>query len=67
MRTTVEEAIRRIPSWGNASSVVISPLPGGLTNFNYRVDVDGEAFHLRIWAERSGLLGIGEMPVRSVK
>jgi thiamine kinase-like enzyme len=61
MRITVEEAIRRVPSWGNASSVVISPLPGGLTNFNYRVDVDGEAYHLRIWAERTGLLGIDRM------
>ncbi len=58
MPITVGETIRRIPSWENASSIAISPLPGGITNFNYRVDVDGEAFHLRIWAERAGLLGI---------
>ena len=59
--TTVEEAIGRIPSWGNASSVAISPLPGGITNFNYRVDVGGEAFHLRIWAAEAALLGIDRM------
>ena len=61
MPITVEEAIGRIPSWGNASSVAISPLPGGITNFNYRVDVGGEAFHLRIWAAEAALLGIDRM------
>jgi len=58
MPTTVEEAIARVRPWATASSIVVSPLPGGLTNRNYRVDVDGEAFHLRIWAERAAVLGI---------
>jgi thiamine kinase-like enzyme len=55
---TVEEAIACIPSWTKATAVAISPLPGGITNFNYRVEVDGEAFHVRIWAGHTESLGI---------
>jgi thiamine kinase-like enzyme len=58
MAPGVEEIIAGIRPWAAASSVAVVPLPGGLTNRNYRVDVDGEAFHLRIWAERASLLGI---------
>jgi thiamine kinase-like enzyme len=55
---SVEEAIRRIPAWRAASSIRISPMPGGITNSNFRVDVDDEAFVLRIWASNASLLGI---------
>lgn len=55
---TIEEAIARISSWQKASSLAITPLPGGITNFNYRVDVDREPFHVRIWAKQAELLGI---------
>lgn len=48
----------RIPSWASASSLVVAPLSGGITNRNYRVDVDGEAFVLRIWSPAAALLGI---------
>lgn len=58
MPATVDEAIASIRPWAAASSIAVSPLPGGLTNRNYRVVVDGEAFHLRIWAERADVLGI---------
>lgn len=58
MMLTIEEAIRRVPSWGTASSVKITALPGGSTNRNYRVDVDGDAFVVRIWARGTELLGI---------
>ena len=33
-------------------------MSGGLTNLNYRVDVDGESFVVRIWATGTELLGI---------
>ena len=58
MSTTIEQAIARIPSWGRASSLTVTPLSGGITNFNYRVDVDGEAFVVRIAARDAELLGI---------
>ncbi|MDR7522870.1 MAG: choline/ethanolamine kinase family protein [Armatimonadota bacterium] len=54
----VEEVVRRIPSWRQASSITVAPLPGGITNVNYRVDVDGEAFVVRVWASGVDLLGI---------
>lgn len=54
---TVEEVIARIPGWIGAS-VVTSILGGGITNLNYRVDVDGESFVVRIPGRDSQLLGI---------
>jgi thiamine kinase-like enzyme len=54
---TIEDAIARIPSWQRAS-LRVTPLRGGVTNFNYRVDVDGEAFVVRIAAEGAERLGI---------
>ncbi len=55
---TIEQAIARIPSWQGAPSPTVIPLAGGITNFNYRVDVNGELFVVRVWAENAGLLGI---------
>src|SRR2546428_233546 len=50
MPITIEEAIHRIPKWEEASSLDIALLPGGITNLNYRVDVSGESFVVRIAA-----------------
>ncbi len=58
MPITIEEAVARIPYWTEASVVVVALLPGGVTNFNYRVDVDGESFVVRIAGENTPLLGI---------
>jgi len=58
---TIDEAIARIPSWTRAASVRIAPLTGGITNLNYRVDVDGQPFVVRIWAAQAEMLGIDRM------
>ena len=58
MPITIEEAIARIPTWRHASLASVSLLPGGITNVNYRVDVGGEAFVVRIGARNADLLGI---------
>ena len=58
MPITIEEAIDRIPQWAEASSLAVAYLPGGVTNFNYRVDVDGQSFVVRIAAAHTALLGI---------
>ena len=55
---TVEEAIARVPRWKNATDLKVSPLSGGLTNQNYRVDVGKRSYVLRISGERTELLGI---------
>src|SRR5512140_900600 len=58
MALTLEQAIGRVPLWASASDVKTSPLGGGITNRNFRVDVDGESFVLRIGGEKTELLGI---------
>jgi len=54
---TLDEVISRIPGWTGAT-VVTSALGGGITNLNYRVDVDGTPFVVRIPGKDSELLGI---------
>jgi thiamine kinase-like enzyme len=52
----LEQIIARVPGWAEAD-VAIEPL-GGLTNTNYRVQVDGERFVLRVSGENADYLGI---------
>jgi thiamine kinase-like enzyme len=58
MALTLEEAIARVPQWASASDLNATPLGGGITNHNFRIDVAGEAFVLRITGENTELLGI---------
>ncbi len=58
MVLTVEEAISRVPEWAHAANLTVTPLGGGITNSNYRIDVGGEAFVLRITGAGTELLGI---------
>jgi thiamine kinase-like enzyme len=58
MALTVQEAIARVPMWANPQEIEVSELEGGITNLNYRVDVDGKSFHLRIPGANTELLGI---------
>jgi thiamine kinase-like enzyme len=47
MTITIEQVVDRVPSW-RGKSVAIHPLSGGLTNTNYRVEVDGTPYIIRI-------------------
>src|SRR5579884_4156759 len=56
-----DERLRRILDWipgWSASEVQVSPLVGGITNQNYRVDIDGGSFVLRVGGKGTHLLGI---------
>ena len=55
---TVEEAIARVPMWKNVTDLKVTPLSGGLTNQNYRVDTGKKSYVLRMSGERTELLGI---------
>lgn len=55
---TIDEVVTRIPQWRTASSWTATPLPGGITNVNYRVEVHGEAFVVRLAGARGDRLGI---------
>lgn len=55
---TIEEAIARIPRWRSASRVSAALLGGGITNLNYRVEVDGEAFVVQVAGADTETLGV---------
>ncbi len=58
MALSLEQAIARVPQWVGATDVKTMPLTGGITNQNFRVDVNGESFVLRICGADTELLGI---------
>jgi len=58
MALTIDEAIARVPHWTRAKDLKISPLTGGITNENFRIEVDGDIFVLRIPGVDTELLGI---------
>src|SRR5207248_10648234 len=53
----IEHILNRVPGW-NAADARVAPLIGGITNQNYRVDIGGETFVLRIGGKGTHLLGI---------
>ncbi len=57
MTITIEEVVATIPDW-QGRNAVIRPLSGGLTNTNFRVEVDGTAYFVRIPGESTELLAI---------
>jgi thiamine kinase-like enzyme len=58
MAANVEQVIRRVPMWENATDLTYSPLGGGITNQNFKVETGGERFVLRIAGLNTDLLGI---------
>jgi len=58
MALSLDEAIARVPHWAGASDLIATPLGGGITNNNFRIDVGGQSFVLRISGEDTDLLGI---------
>jgi thiamine kinase-like enzyme len=57
MDQRIERILSLVPGWSVDGSVV-TPLVGGITNQNYRVDTGGETFVLRIGGKGTHLLGI---------
>lgn len=58
MEISVERLLSRVPQWAGASDLIYSPLGGGITNKNYKIEVGGEGFVLRIAGANTELLGI---------
>jgi len=53
-----EDVIAKVSLWVGAQDLSYKPLGGGITNKNYRVDVDGQSYVLRIAGAKTELLGI---------
>ncbi len=58
MALTLEQAIARVPFLAQAKSLESTPLTGGITNLNYRIDADGKSYVLRITGANTDKLGI---------
>ncbi len=58
MDTILKRIIARVPQWADAKSIQSSFLAGGISNLNYRVDVDGESFVVRVCGKDLELLGV---------
>lgn len=53
----IDEVVTKIPDW-NGKSVSITPLSGGLTNSNFKVEVDSAPFFVRVPGASTELLAI---------
>lgn len=54
----VDAAVARVGPWQGRTDITTSSLSGGITNQNYRVDVGGHSFVLRVSGANTDLLGI---------
>ncbi len=54
---TIDDVIARM-GWGAAPDLTVVPLGDGITNLNYRVDVAGEAYVVRLPGQDTAHLGI---------
>ncbi|HKY83812.1 MAG TPA: phosphotransferase [Anaerolineales bacterium] len=57
MTVTIQQVVELIPSWAGRH-VEIAPMGGGLTNANYRVEVDGRPHFVRIPGASTELLAV---------
>jgi thiamine kinase-like enzyme len=58
MIPSLEEVLARVPQWSGANDLKVTPLGGGITNQNYRVETGEGSFVLRISGANTELLGI---------
>ncbi len=53
----IQELVNKVPDW-RGRPVEVTELSGGITNQNYRVDVDGASYVLRVCSDNTAPLGI---------
>ncbi|HET7012126.1 MAG TPA: choline/ethanolamine kinase family protein [Anaerolineales bacterium] len=58
MPASVGAIIARVPGWKDDPDLRVTPLGGGITNRNFRIDTRGQSFVLRLAGERTEKLGI---------
>jgi thiamine kinase-like enzyme len=57
MPISIEEVVENIPDW-QGKPLAVQPLSGGLTNTNFRVEVEGVPYFVRIPGPKTELLAI---------
>jgi thiamine kinase-like enzyme len=58
MPLSLDEAIARVPFLAESRNLKTTPLSGGITNLNYKIDADGKSYVLRITGADTDKLGI---------
>jgi len=58
MTLTLDEAIARVPFLAESKNIKTTPLTGGITNLNYKIEADGKSYVLRITGADTEKLGI---------
>ena len=58
MILSIDNAVARVPFLAEAKRLKTSPLTGGITNLNYKVEADGKSYVLRIIGADTDKLGI---------
>lgn len=61
----IEKVIKEIPQW-QGKKISYTSLSGGITNLNYKVDVDNESFVVCISGAKTSLLGIDRDRERTI-
>ena len=54
----IDKAIDKVPFLAESKNIKKTPLSGGITNLNFKVDADGKSFVIRLAGEGTDQLGI---------
>ena len=58
MTLTIDKAITKVPFLAQSKNIKKTPLSGGITNLNFRIDADGKSYVIRLSGEGTDQLGI---------
>ena len=54
----IDKAIAKVPFLAESKNIKKTPLSGGITNLNFRIDADGRSYVIRLTGQDTELLGI---------
>lgn len=55
---TIDKAIAKVPFLAESKNIKKTPLSGGITNLNFRIDADGKSYVIRLAGDDTDKLGI---------
>src|SRR5258706_13822368 len=54
----IDKAIEKVPFLAESKNIKKTPLSGGITNLNFKIEADGKAYVIRLAGEGTDQLGI---------
>ncbi len=58
MVSAIDQAIAKVPFLAESKNIKKTPLSGGITNLNFKIDADGKSYVIRLAGEGTEMLGI---------